>query len=241
MTQPIVITTRPLEDAKADCEKLAQDHITAISAPMLNIIPLKVDVMAADLIEVDTDAIVFTSRHGVRCLPATKLHHLPCYCVGKATAEVAQEAGFANVITGGGTAQELSQIIIQDQRRYVFWPSALEIGFNIEDALAPHGIKTLRIAVYEAVASPALPEKIVKVLASGNVSAVLVYSQRSAEHFNHLLDRHGLESCRQSITLIAISPQVGAVCGENWHDVIIAKAPCQPAMFDAVRNLSYPF
>ena len=242
MQDQIVITTRPIDDAQQDIADLKQMKITALAAPMLEIEPLTHHAKS----DGNVDAIVFTSRHAPVLVDAS-LHHLPCYCVGASTASAASDAGFQNVITGGGDGMALVALIRehhntnQPELKHVFWPSAVDTGFNIADALMPHGITTDRQPVYKAATTEAWPDEVDRAIHQGQVAAVLMHSGRAGEHFAQLMDRHGLASLRDKITAIVISDRAAGLCGGGWLNIKVAATPRRSAMFAAAAEaLGFP-
>ena len=237
MQDQIVITTRPIDDAQQDIADLKQMKITALAAPMLEVEPLTHYAKP----DGNVDAIVFTSRHAPVLVDAS-LHHLPCYCVGASTAIAARGAGFQNVITGGGDGMALVALICENQKanqnelRHVFWPSAVDTGFNIADALKPYNITTDRQPVYKAATTEAWPDDIDHAIRQGQVAAVLMHSGRAGEHFAQLMDRHGLTSLRDKITAIVISDRAAGLCGGGWLNIKVAATPRRSAMFAAAAE-----
>ena len=239
MQDQIVITTRPIDDAQQDIADLKQMKITALAAPMLEIEPLTHHAKPVGTV----DAVVFTSRHAPVLVDAS-LHHLPCYCVGASTAIAARGAGFQNVITGGGDGMALVTLINNNQKQnahqqklnHVFWPSAVDTGFNIADALMPHDITTERQPVYKAATTEAWPDDVDQAIRQGQVAAVLMHSGRAGEHFAQLMDRYELASLRDKITAIVISDRAAGLCGGGWHNIKVAATPRRSAMFAAAAE-----
>jgi len=243
MTTPIIITTRPLEDAARDIADLRQKGITALAAPMLEIKPLAdLDLPSPrDLAPLDFDAIVLTSRHAAALITDPDWHDLPCYCVGASTAIAAKDRGFRQIITGSGDGKGLVERILADNRRSLFWPSAVDTGFNMAEALKPHGISTLRLPVYKATHTTAWPDDVDAALRDGKVAAILMHSGRAGEHFSALMERHGLSAARQDITAIVISSRAAGLCGQGWHNIVVAATPRRSAMFaEAAITLGLP-
>ncbi len=243
MTAPIIITTRPLDDAARDIADLRQKGITALAAPMLEIKPLAdLDLPSPrDLAPRDFaprgfaprgfDGIVLTSRHAAAMITDPDWHDLPCYCVGASTAIAAKDRGFRQIITGPGDGKGLVERILADKRRSLFWPSAVDTGFNMAEALKPHGISTLRLPVYKAAHTTAWPDDVDAALRDGKVAAILMHSGRAGEHFSALMERHGLSAARQDITAIVISSRAAGLCGQGWHNIVVAATPRRSAMF----------
>ena len=239
MSNPIIITTRPYDDAQQDIADLDRLNINALAAPMLDIEPLSHHAKAQH----NVDAVVFTSRHAP-ALVDQSLHHLACYCVGQSTAQAAEKAGFQKVISGPGDGQGLVAAIDQhnqtapdhDRIAQVFWPSAVDTGFNIADALRLHDIKTERVPVYKAATTNHWPQHVHAAIQNRQVGAVLMHSGRAGEHFTQMMQQHGLDEYRQFITAIVISRRAAGLCGQGWHNIKIAATPRRSAMFAAAAE-----
>jgi len=230
MAAPIIITTRPVEDAARDITDLGKKGITALAAPMLEIHPL----LDVDLPHPRSfDGMVLTSRHAAAMITDSNWHDQPCYCVGASTAIAAKEVGFQQIITGPGDGKGLVARILQDNRQSVCWPSAVDTGFNMAEALEPHGVFALRLPVYKAAYTTAWPDDVDKALRDGDVAAILMHSGRAGERFAALMDRHGLNNTRKDITAIVISDRAAGLCGQGWHNIMVAATPRRSAMFTA--------
>ena len=118
----------------------------------------------------------------------------------------------------------------------MFWPSAVDTGFNIADALMPHGITTDRQPVYKAAITEAWPDEVDRAIRQGQVAAVLMHSGRAGEHFAQLMDSHGLASLRDKITAIVISDRAAGLCGGGWLNIKVAATPRRSAMFAAAAD-----
>lgn len=233
MKKPIAITTRPYDDALRDAKQLAERGITCLAAPMLEIIPLNTPMTEDE----DIDAVVLTSRHAAGLMKASVYLNHHCYCVGETTARAAAEAGFTSITTGPGDGKGLAEHIQKDGAKKVFWPSAVDTGFNMAGALETIGIKTLRQAVYKAAKTESFPQEVEAALAEKSVAAVLMHSGRAGEHFHHLMIKHGFGDAISSITAIAISARAAGLCGDGWRNIMVAKTPRRSSMFDALTQV----
>jgi len=226
---PVILTTRPAEDAERDCSFLKMRGYEAISAPMLEIRDHPFRLPPLEQI----DALVLTSRHAAGRLAGMGLEQLPCFCVGKTTALAAREAGLLHTITGPGDGKGLVATITSHGCRSLFWAAAKDTGFDIKAALQPFGIRVRRETVYEAAPVEAFGKDSLKMLKSGQVRVVLAHSGRAGEHFTRLLGKEGLGHLLGSMTMIAISTRAAGLCGADWHSIIVVDHPRRSAMLDA--------
>lgn len=227
-----VLTTRPLEDAQRDISWLAENGIDAISAPMLDIKPLSVMLPDPD----QFDAVVLTSRHAALQLADHHITALPCFCVGETTAKQARHAGFRTIITGPGDGHGLVEVILKSESQRIFWPAAVDTGFNIAAALEEHSRAVTRLAVYKAAEVDHFPEPVMAALEQGEVKVVLAHSGRAGAHFTRLLQNHGFAEALNTMTMIAISPRAAGLCGTDWHTIKIVDQPRRSAMLQAARE-----
>lgn len=134
---------------------------------------------------------------------------LPVWCVGDATANAAREAGFGDIRTGPGNAEQLAAIIAEHHGRSparLFYPSAKDIAFDMAAALGHQSV--LRQIVYEVELVDLEPEQISDALNRVSNGALLLYSARTAAQFFGLVERHGLARTLDSTAIIAISDKV---------------------------------
>jgi len=227
--KPVVLTTRPVEDAERDCSYLKRHGVEAISSPMLEIREHPFTLPPLE----DIDAVVLTSRHAATRLAGRGVEELPCFCVGKTTAAAAVDAGFTCIITGPGDGRGLTQLITDHPHKSLLWPSAVDTGFDIKAALKPKGFSTHRVTVYEAAPVDSFTEDGLEMLKSGRVGAVLAHSGRAGQHFTKLIKREGLGHLLETMTMIAISSRAAGLCGADWHSIIVVDQPRRSAMLDA--------
>ena len=224
-----VLTTRPQADAARDIAWLEKNNVAAISAPMLEIRPLDVSLPDAD----GFDAVVLTSRHAASILQGSALTERPCFCVGATTARQAEAAGFTDIITGSGDGAGLVEAIIETEMHHLFWPSAVDTGFNIAAALAAHDRRVERLAVYKAAEVDTFPAKVRDALAKGEVAVVLAHSGRAGAHFTRMMAAEGLGGQLRRMQMIAISHRAAGLCSEDWHTITVVDQPRRTAMLEA--------
>ena len=229
---PYVLTTRPQADAARDIAWLEKHNSKAISAPMLEIRPIDVSLPDADVF----DAVVLTSRHAAGMLKGSALTNLRCFCVGSTTAQQAEAAGFTDITTGSGDGAGLVEAIIRTDTQRLFWPSAVDTGFNIATALAAHGRAVERLAVYKAAEVEAFPAMVRDALARGEVAVVLAHSGRAGAHFTQMMAAAGLSDQLNKMQMIAISHRAAGLCSEDWHTITVVDQPRRTAMLEAAMT-----
>ena len=106
-----LLVTRPEPDGSRQAEKLRAMGHEPVLAPLLTIEILPG--VALDL--KGAQAIIVTSRNVLRAVAARpeliEARNLPLYAVGDATADVAAELGFRQIVVGAGTGEQLADLI----------------------------------------------------------------------------------------------------------------------------------
>jgi len=232
-----LLLTRPQEEAEALAERLRQQgHVVAI-APMLAIRFL--DDAVFDFAGVQ--ALLLTSANGVRALARRPpLPALPVYAVGRATADAARAAGFANVESADGDGAALAALA-RDRLDPEAGPLAHVSGRDVAGdgiaALREAGFEVRGIVAYEAVEAEALGEEGRRALAAG-VDGVLLFSPRTARRFVQVVQEADLaEACRNA-EAVCLSPAVAeAAGGLPWRSVRVAERPDLAALLPLVEEV----
>src|SRR5262249_54469056 len=140
-------------------------------------------------------AVLITSANAVRAVAEHprrgELFAVPVFAVGRRSAEAARAAGFAEVASADGGADDLARRVAARAaagrpNHPLLWLAGEDRAGDLGAALAPHGIDVYTAVVYRAVAETALPAAVRDALAAGTVDGVLHYSRRSADAFEAL-------------------------------------------------------
>ena len=228
--KPFIISTRPLEDANADCRALIEAGLEALPAPMMRIEP-----RAFSPPNEDTEAYILTSRHAAPLLAKHAALNKPCFVVGDTTAAAAKKAGFQNIRGGAEDSTGLLALINASPYQKFCWASGADISFDLTANSTKH---ITRLIVYQAVLESHLDAKICARIASGAPCFVLVHAGRAGAQFNHVITAHDLDPYRQCMQLIALSARVAGLSGQAWHKIHIVPAPHHALMLEAARTLS---
>jgi uroporphyrinogen-III synthase len=217
-----ILVVRPEPAAETLAERLRAEGCDARAAPVVEYVRLPFTL--PDL--APYQAIAFTSAAGARAFPACGL---PVFCVGDATAEAAQEAGFADVRSADGDAGDLAALIAgMPGLRRVLHVSGADTARDMTPPLAARGIVLDRVAVYEARLLDALPENVMAVLDAKHVSALL-FSARAATRFAELVTARG------GIEILCLSSRIAAAAGPGWKATRVAESPRLDAMIALAR------
>ena len=130
-------------------------------------------------------ALVVTSGQAVPALPA-RLHNVPVFCVGDATAAKLRQAGFTRVESAAGDAQDLARLVVARRLPGLHVLAVGERhGLALFSGLREAGISVVRRKVYTVTKLQALPADMRATLAAG-LDGALFYSAETARAFTRL-------------------------------------------------------
>ncbi len=175
-----LLVTRPEPGASATAKRLAAlGHAPAL-LPCLAITPVPAKLPPHPA------ALVVTSGQAVPALPA-RLHDLPVFCVGDATAAKLRIAGFTRVESAQGDAEALAKLVITRKLPGLHVLTVGERhGQKLAEDLRKAGFSVLRRRVYTVTPLRDMPEEIRTPLATGDFDGALFYSAETARAFARL-------------------------------------------------------
>jgi uroporphyrinogen-III synthase len=216
-----LLITRPEADAAPLRAALSERGIAATLEPLLRVsfVPL------GELELASAQAVIATSRNALRALRPhpllARLRRLPLFAVGPATAAEGRALGFAVVLTGAGTAQELIThiVAVADPAAGLLLQLAGDAqAVDLKAELEAHGFRIVRRVVYRMHAAAALSEDVVEQLAIGAIDGVVLMSPRTAAIYASLMRKQGLVSIARRLHHFCVSQatseqlmQLGAV------------------------------
>ena len=240
----MTLIIRPQPDSDRDVALLRKYGVPALASPSMKRIHQIHELPES----VNFSGIVLTSRNAVEAITklgkcnadTSRWAKLPAFGVGSATAAAARDAGFSNIIIGtGGGGSLLAPIsryftkkigkkgnaISSDTNFPLFWPSAVEISFDMVAALATHGVAVRRLPVYQMIANDALDSIITDKIIQGAIAAVIAMSPRSVQIFRRNIDAAGKVPSVAGMVLIAGSSAIAAAAGGGWQAVYTSRQP----------------
>lgn len=203
-----VLVTRPEPDASSTKARLEDAGHAAILSPLMSVTFTPVD----DLGEGAVQAIVVTSRNGVRALARSpvlqELLELPLFAVGKGTSRDAHELGFHGVMEGPGTAELLVDVIKANANpaggRLIHF-AGYKLAFDLEGALRQAGFDVTTLRCYEAEAAKQLTRDGEQALRQGHLDAVLLMSPEASRTYVRLVEAAGLVPEARKVAAACIS------------------------------------
>lgn len=218
--------TRTAPDNSSTARHLAALGHDPVCAPVLEVRPI-----ASEPLGFEVDAIVFTSRNGVRHHPPSPdLFDRPVFAVGSRTAEAASAVGYRDVRSAAGDVRQLQQLIVRDLRT----PSSI-VHFGARDAagdlkgvLERCGHRFQRRIVYATV-----PARTLEGLGElSKIEAIMVHSPRGARRVVKALSRTGWQG-----VVWCISEACAMRLTDLPHlEIHFAGRPEEDALIDLVRQ-----
>lgn len=227
--RPIILITRPIDDARDFCRDIAALGWRPVAVPLLRIVPLSPAAPHVD----DIQAIVFTSINAVR--HALELpFDLPVYCVGDRTADVAREAGFLNVVSAAGDIGDLERALIAADM--VTGSRILHIcGADVVRPMNVPGVRVVQCIVYRAEQTAHLPFLVRILIRLGLVDTVSIFSARTGQAFVDAMKKAGLQGACSRMRVLCLSDSVvQSVSMLPWRTAVAARYPDRAAMLELI-------
>jgi len=233
-----LLVTRPEPDNARTAAALRSRGHEVTLAPVLRVEP----VADADLSGGPWGAVLITSANAPRVLAAHPrrdgLLGVPVFAVGWRTAEAARGAGFAEVVSADGNADDLARLVatrmpLGQPNHPLLWLAGDERAADLAATLAAHAIAVHTVVVYRAVAETALPAAVRDALAAGSIDGVLHYSRRSADAFEAIAMAEGIDLKSLSTQHFCLSPQVAEPLRQiGVTTVAVAARPDEAALLE---------
>lgn len=180
-----LLVTRPEPDNARTAAALRAMGHEPLLAPML-----RIELIANADLGRKPAAILLTSANGARALAAhprlAEFLALPVLAVGRTSADAARAAGFTDVASADGDADDLARLAaarFSGSKTPLLHVAGLDRSGELADTLSAQDIP-VRIAVaYRAAAATGFPPQIRDALTRGDVAGVLHFSRRSVETY----------------------------------------------------------
>lgn len=157
------------------------------------------------------DFLVFTSGAGAESVSeedTQRFSQLPVYAVGPRTAAILDAKGYKNIRKGMAGAKKLAEDICKDfggTAHKGLYYCGIERAFDMREALTRCNITLEICEVYQIRRLEPDMKSFKNTLKSLNGGAILLYSQKSSEHFGALVDASDEVELPVTIHLIGIS------------------------------------
>ena len=227
---PGVLVTRPLPQAEETAQRLRRLGYTPILSPML-----RIEAVAAAPDLSDAQAILFTSTNGVRAFAAASAERaLPVFTVGDRTAIAAREARFETVASADGDAAALAALVLARTAPgggKILHARGEYVAHSPLPTLDAQGYATREAILYRAAPADRLSNDARAALETNVLSAVTVYSQRTAQALAALLPSDAVAA----LALVGLSENALApLAALPFRSRRAAREPTEAALFDAL-------
>ncbi len=209
--------TRPEPGASATAERLTASGHEVLLLPCLSI------KTATPRLPEHPAALVVTSGQAVPAFSA-RLHHVPVFCVGDATAAKLRQSGFTRVESAHGDAEDLFRLIVARKLPGLHVLAVGERqGLALFSRLRAAGITAVRRKVYSVTKLRRLPAEMQEALAAGGVDGALFYSAETARAFVRLAPPG-----TAGMAAYVLSGNVAdGLAGLPWRRIHVALAPTE--------------
>lgn len=227
-----VLLTRPDPDSRRVARQLAADGIATAIWPLTRIVATTGPIPVPP----GTGGLIFTSQNAVAAFAGISAERTLCaWCVGDRTAGAARAAGFTNVVSAGGTVDDLADLLAAAPPSRLLYLRGRHVSADLAAQLRRYGHRIQSAVVYGAEATGPPPADIAAGLRSGAIETVALWSRRAAAV---LADQAALNPdwplARMRVVVIsARAAEPLTACG--FAGVSIAPTPDGPGMLAAIR------
>jgi len=231
-----VLITRPEEEAEPLAAMLAARGFTPLSEPLLRIEFLPENKPA---LEAKPQAIITTSKRGVQALAEmTAMRDIPLFCVGIATAHYAVARGYSCSVWAETAEMLAGKIADSHAAASLLYVRGEDIHFDIAPELERKGFRVDSAILYRAVAAQAFSAPLCSRMAKGHITGALFFSQRTAQAYVGLVQKHGLAQVHRAMRAVCISEAVASRLREvPWHALCVADAPDMEQMMGMAKTV----
>lgn len=236
---PIVLVTRPQQDAIVLESELRERGFSPLLSPMLKITYFEGAGPSLDGVQ----ALVFTSANGVHSFFSRSQDvSLPAYAVGEVTAAAARAYGCVQAESAGGDVNKLANLLISrcdPKGGDLLHIAGSNLAGDLGKRLSLAGYKYKREVLYKAEELGVLDQRCKEIIAGCNMDFALFFSPRTAIQFVDLALSAGFDKeFETSVALCLSDPIAEKLQKLPWRRIITASAPTQSALLNALDNES---
>ena len=217
-----ILLTRPLEDCSEMIVRFKSLGHKVSHLPLL-------DVERINFGEINFSefkGIIFTSANAVKHLDTKKIDKkILCFCVGDSTEKKTRSLGFQNVISAGGSVQNLRELILQNfdkKKGKLIYFSGEIISANLDQQLINEGYSVKRVINYRTNHIEKFDKKFVDDLRLNIPEIVYIYSQNSASSFLNFIKVHQLDGEWMNANLMCIGEKASSILNEiKWKKIFL--------------------
>jgi uroporphyrinogen-III synthase len=238
-----VLVTRPVPDNATTAEALRARGYDVVLSPVLLFEP----VPFRDDSEARYDGVVVTSANALRAvadhpsLPAWR--KLRLFAVGEATAEVARQVGFTNILVAEGDGASLRDLVTAKlkKRGTLCYFAGEVLSRDLAGELDARGYTVITHTAYRMAPVADLTANAVAAFNAEQIDAVLHFSRRSARAFFDAARGSGVEISALALPHCCISDAVAAVARDaGVARIVTAQAPDEKSTLGALERIVKP-
>ncbi len=235
-----LLVTRPERDGARTAA-----HLRALGHEVMELPLLRIEAMGhTHLGPGPWAAILFTSANAVRALAAQRrfkeIAGLPAYVVGGRTHTAAIAAGFTQVISANGDADDLIALVVAQPPAAdlpLLYPAGSDRAGDVDGGLHAHGFRVETVEVYRSVMVADLRDDVRTALAAGRIDAVLHYSARTAAAFVGACRTARIEIAMLATRQLCLSAQVAVPLRDAGAGAIdVAAVPTEEALLQLIGS-----
>jgi uroporphyrinogen-III synthase len=227
-----LLLLRPDPDAVRTAALLRARGHTVIVAPLMRIEPIA----NAGIHSGPWAAILITSANAARALAADErlrlLLDLPVFAVGERSAEAMREAGFSDVTSADGDADELARVVAERMPAgaSLLYPAGEDRAGDLPGDLRARGLNVHMVVLYRAAVAESLPQAAIDALGAG-IDGILHFSPRSADAYVQAAAAAGILPSALKPVQLCLSARVAAPLRRAGAvDIHIAPQPSEAAL-----------
>jgi uroporphyrinogen-III synthase len=188
-------------------------------------------------------ALIVTSRNVLRAMAARpeliEARNLPLYAVGDATARLAAELGFRQIVTGPGTGEQLADLIAREldpgKGTLVHLAGGM-LAFDLKSALEAKGFTIRQPVLYSAVQAKALPPEALALMREGRLDGAIFMSPRTAAIFTTLTAAEGVVTQASQLRCYCLSQSVADALAPLSAKIAVAPHPSEEELLALIAG-----
>lgn len=233
----VLLVLRPEPQASDMVAALASRGVAALAEPMLSIEAADDPVARIRAADPRAEALIFTSRQTVAILKGAagieQLRGLPVIAVGGGTAHDARVAGFADVRSADGNADDLVDLVARSGFRRLVHAGGHDKAGDVAGRLGELGVSVAEAEIYRAEPRDWLAPNVADAFAEGRIDGLIVASRRSSQAFVNLVESMDLTRRLTGLRVAALSEAAAAPFAGRVARVVVATSPTGPALIEA--------
>lgn len=240
----MIVITRPKDQAIETAKEIENLGLQALVEPLLDVRPLPYEMPDLNAYQ----GIIFTSANSVKYY--TGEYDCPCFVVGEKTAERIKRTIEAKPHLSGRdhllheaakNVEDLQQRIentIEDNALPLLYVRGVDIAIDLKQNLELKDIIVEDLIVYDASLIKQLSDEFVAGVKEQKITAITVFSKRTALNLVRLIERYKLQKQLSTINVLSISESVlECVHSLKWKGTYASENPDLKSMLALIKSV----